>query len=191
MSSRSTRTTSLVLLYEPCIRAPSMESLGCALCVELNLPSSICCGNASFGRARSKICRNNGSNTLRHGTCWQRGMVQSIFYIQEGGVGTFVTEGLWTPQDTFAVPAGHALALAVAQTCKDVRHNALCVCDCLVPCLLTPAESRSQGHCSGQGHEGQGCFLRPEALGASRQGEGQHRHQCACGLASLESHSRL
>ena len=54
---------------------------------------------------------------------WQRGMVQSIFYIQEGGMGTFVTEGIWTPNDTFDVPPGHALTLAVAQTCKEVRHK--------------------------------------------------------------------
>ena len=60
----------------------------------------------SFWKGKVRDLPDQWKQRLQAGTepeLWQRGMVQSIFYIQEGGMGTFVTEGCWTPQDTFAV----------------------------------------------------------------------------------------
>lgn len=83
----------------------------------------------------------------------------SIFYIQEGGVGTFVTEGLWTPQDTFEIPAGHALTLAVAPTCKDVRRKRYVLAICLYQVFSKQRVAALKGVCPGRATKARATLL--------------------------------
>lgn len=73
----------------------------CPLCgVELTFKHVL--WECQFWTGKAKELPEQWKQRLAAGTepeLWQRGTAQSIFYIQKGGVGTFVTEGLWTPQE--------------------------------------------------------------------------------------------
>ena len=106
-----------------------------------------------FWKGKVKDIPEEWKTRLAAGTepeLWQRGMVQSIFYIQEGGMGTFQHEGHWTPEAAFDIPAGHAISLAVAPTCKDVRHKRFVFVLCMHHVSSKRRVAALKGICPGQ-----------------------------------------
>lgn len=62
---------------------------------------------------------------------WNRGMVQSIFYQVETGMGSFESTGHCRAQETLSFGPGHAFTIALAPTCSDGRHKKFCFAICV------------------------------------------------------------
>ena len=95
---------------------------------------------------------------------WQRGLVQSIFYVQEGGMGTFHNEGLWTAEAAYDIPPGHTISLAVAPTCKDVRHKRFVFVLCMHQVFSKRCVTVLKGICPGQATRARALFYGHLAL---------------------------
>ena len=81
---------------------------------------------------------------------WNRGMTQSIFYIQDGGMATFSGEGLWADLEACSLPAGHAVSLAVAPTSRDPRHRRYVFAICIHQVFAKERVASLTGICPGK-----------------------------------------
>ena len=82
-----------------------------------------------YWKGRVKDLPEQWKERLAAGTepeLWNRGMVQSIFYQVETGMGSFEGTGYWHTQETLAFGTGHAFTIALAPTCQDVRRKRFC-----------------------------------------------------------------
>ena len=132
----------------------------CPLCGE-DLTFTHLLWQCRFWKGKVKDICEQWKERLAAGTepeLWQRGMVQSIFYIQEGGMGTFQHEGTWTTEEAFAIPAGHAISLAVAPTCKDVRHKRYVFVLCMHQVSSKRRVAALKGICPGQATKSRATF---------------------------------
>ena len=115
----------------------------------------------SFWKGKAKDLPEQWKERLAAGTepeLWQRGLVQSIFYLQDGGLSTFQLDGLWTPDEAFDIPTGHAVSLAVAPTCKDVRHKRYVFVICLHHVFTRKLTATFKGICPGQAIRSRAVF---------------------------------
>ena len=132
----------------------------CPLCGE-DLTFTHLLWQCRFWKGKVKDIPEQWKQRLAAGTepeLWQRGMVQSIFYIQEGGMGTFQHEGTWTMEEAFAIPAEHAISLAVAPTCKDVRHKRYVFVLCMHQVFSKRRVAALKGICPGQATKSRAIF---------------------------------
>ena len=111
----------------PFTRARTMANKDIALCVGRSSPSYTSLWQRHFWQGKVKDIPEQWKQRLEAGTepeLWQRGLVQSIFYIKEGGMGTFQNEGLWTTEAAFDIPAAEMSATsAMCLSCACTRSS--------------------------------------------------------------------
>ena len=136
----------------------------CPLCGE-DLTFTHLLWQCRFWKGKVKDIPEEWKSRLAAGTepeLWQRGMVQSIFYIQEGGMGTFQHEGHWT-RGCFR-HSGWSCHLSGSRThLQGCQAQALCLRPMHAPGLNQATGGGSQRHLPGSTYQKQGPLLWPQA----------------------------
>ena len=131
-----------------------------------------------YWKGRVKELPTQWQERLAHGTepeLWNRGVVQSIFYQVETGMGSFEGKGHWHTQETLSFGPGHAFSIALAPTCNDARHRKFCFAIC-VHRLADRAMISSLTGLPRQGHQASRIGLRSQAFGSTCLREGPSGH---------------
>ena len=122
----------------------------------------------SFWEGRVKALPTQWQEGLRVGTdpeLWNRGMTQSLSYIQDGGMATNVQRrrALGEPGN-FHFATGHACSVAIALICKDPRRKRYVFAICVHQVLTKERVASLTGICPGKATRNRAFFYAPKHL---------------------------